>query len=290
VQFIFIVLLFLIVVPSFYAKSYVQLTNYTTKHKAFFLTTQLHRLGLHVIVKRKIGSYYSLYIGPYSNVSEAMYQKKRLQRYFPKSKILTFKSKDQTESENHRTVKSQDKILNKQSLWSSSFNVGYSSFPSTHIIQEGTIAIKEPKTDGFSQLLGLNYLWNSNVLVGFNLMRMSSSDLVFTNGYISLDYKFKKITQTYFPYFGILSGYSLLTWNIDPVGNSKTSENNSQSFFYGTHVGVVHPLSSVWDFVIDYQCIFMNHTTNLTKKGTTDRSKLQHNLSNTLQIGLRYHF
>jgi len=291
-QFFSIVVLLSLFIPSLYAKNYVKLINYGSKNKVLSLGKKLDRLGFHVVIKRKSNHYYSLYIGPYEEYAQALSQQKRLKRYFPNSKILSFNSKQRKVVHNSSLIQEEKEntLIKRKTFWSSSLHIGYSSFPSTHIIEEGTISIKQPKTDGLSQSLGLNYLWSHNLLVGVNVMRMSSSDLIFTNSYLSIDYKFEKITQEYFPYFGVIGGYSLLKWNIDPVGNSETSNNDSQSFFYGTHVGIIHPLSPIWDFVIDYQCIFMNHTTNLTKKDTTDKSKLQHNISNTLQIGLQYHF
>lgn len=275
-----VILLFIVFVSSLDAKSYIKLTTTTSKYEALSLRKKLHNLGYQVILKRIMDKRYSIYLGPFEKESRAKSALKRLKIYFPKSFLWIPKQ---------TTTKVRVKEQTKKKIFALNMNIGYSSFPSTHIIQEGSVVITQPKTDGLSQSLGLHYFWTEQTIVGFSLMRMSSSDLLFTNLYISLDYQFQKLVQNYFPYFGILGGYSLLKWNIDPIENSETSNNDSQSLFYGTHVGIKHTLSSNWDIIFDYQCIFMKHTTNL-QIDANNRSKLQHNISHTFSLGFVYNF
>jgi len=278
--------LFAIVSPSFlFSKSYVKLTNHSSRSELIAIKHKLNRLGLRVIFKQRRDGYFIIYTGPYKSENYAKYVQKRLKRSFPYSVILT-KRKDKKVI---KPVVIKSKIVKEsKDRFFIPISIGYASTPSTHTIKSGSVTINKPKTDGYLISTGIGYLFD-NISFTLDYDRIDTKDLLFSNISATIDYRFEKVLSVK-PYFGIIGGYSSLKWSVDPIDNPSTQSNNdSKSPFYGTNAGILYNFSKDIELFSSYQCIFMDHTTNI-ELSTTDKSKLQHNISHSIEFGLNYKF
>ncbi|SFV75872.1 hypothetical protein MNB_SM-3-802 [hydrothermal vent metagenome] len=268
------VLLFFLLQPFLYATPfYVKIANTKSVYLLQRVKNRLNSVGLNMVYTRSPRSY-SIYSGPYEKKLQATFALLKIKKIYPQAILIESKKEKKTK---------------KEKKFYSSFALGYSSAPSTHTILSGTVKIKEPKNSGVSYILegGMSLPYHLRAGVGY--MHFSTSDLVFHNFYGVVDYSFRKYNFIE-PYFGVLVGYSALTWNVDPIPNpSKNSSNDSTSPFYGTEAGISYKKYPLGDIFVEYQCLFMEHTTNI-ELDKTNRSKLQHKILHSLIIGFKYHF
>lgn len=283
-----IILLSLFIIPILLngEQIYIQVTKLNSKKKLRLVKYKLDKLGLKMLYKKNSRSFI-VFSGPYKTIESASNAKYKLKRYFPKIKILYHKK-----NISQKEIKPiKIKKLNDTSFFIN-LSSGYASVPSSHIIKEGSITITEPNDKGVVYNLGIGYEFKNNFLLGFNYMNLNLKDLVFTNIYGDIKYQFntyKKFT----PYFGLLIGISDLKWKVDPIeANQDNLNNKSESIFWGSSAGIIYNRFSTISIYSGYQCIFMNHTTNITNKTTTstNSSVLQHNSIHLLKIGLIYKF
>jgi hypothetical protein len=282
---IFIVAIILIIISpiQLFSKSYIRLTTQTPKQKLFIVKKRLSRFGLNMVFKQNQNGNYIIYSGPYSSEKYAIYLQQKVKKYFPNAIVLTKNQK--------KIIHHQKKVIkNKKTFYPYfvSIGIGYSSTPSTHMIKSGTVTINKPKVDGISYNIGFGYLMQ-NFVFALNYMRIDTKDLLFNNTFGEIGYRFKQFYK-YRPYFAAIAGYSSLKWSINPIDNASVSSNNdSKSPFYGTKAGIIYDFYKNVELYSSYQCIFMQHTTNL-EVGSSNISKLQHNISHTIEFGLNYKF
>lgn len=137
--------------------------------------------------------------------------------------------------------------------------------------------------------MNLNYDLSEDFVGSVNYMHMDADDLVFDNLYISVGYNFEKLGE-YEPRFGLSFGMSALTWHKSPLEDvSSASKNNSETLIYGTEFGINYDGYEKFIPFIQYHCMFMDHTTNLTQN-IVNTSRLQHKTLHTILFGIAYSF
>lgn len=260
--------------------AYINVTNVQSKKQLKYPHKMLKDIGFKMSFQKK--SYgYAVYVGPYKSQEALTYVYKKIKRKFANAKIVVYKDKASSDGEN-----SSDK---KHSGYFYGFGVGYANAPSTHNIISGSVIVEEPKNSGANYNLYAGYDFDNALSLLFNISYLNASDVEFTNYYTSLNYRLQKIGN-FEPYFGVSLGYSSLTWNTSPIAlASPDSNNDSDDMMYGTQVGFNNKLSQSISFKLDYSCLFLNHTTNITQDAS-NTSKLEHNTLHSIVLGLAYSF
>lgn len=283
-KFIAVVLFIFLLTPTVVsaANNYIKIGVTSSTKQLHIVQYRVSKLGLREIHRVK-NHRYIIYSGPYRSKNSTLYAFKKIKRYFPNATII-FQSAKKQKSKNKRVQKAD----------SLPFFIGvgmsYSSAPSSHIIESGTVAINKPKNSGLSYGVDAGYNFYDNFFIGLGYLKFDTDDLVFNNIYGILNYKFSPFKEKFTPYFEVVAGYSTLKWNIDPITNASSDSNNdSTSPFLGTQAGILYSLSQHISLFSEYQCMFMTHTTNLTVD-SKNRSKIEHTTLHSLQIGLQYNF
>jgi len=246
---------------------YIQVTSTSSKNTLRAINNHFKKMKLKMIYKTTSTKYF-IYSGPYTNENDSTIALKKIKHYFPQARI-PHRKKD----------KDDGTYLN--------IAIGYSSTPSTHEVQTGCVIIDIPNNKGISYNIDGGYTFKNGFAIGFGYLRFDATDLLFDNVYGSINYRFNDYSS-FIPYVGALGGYSSLKWFTDPIPNPvEGSNNDSSSFLFGTQTGVIYKMSGIVSLYIGYQCLFMNHITNITVD-SKNRSKLKHNTLHTMQIG--FHF
>ena len=290
--------LFFLLFPSFLnaTANYVQVTQTTKKSQLRIIKSKLSKMGLKMVFK-KSGSRYLVYSGPYKSLKSASYAVKRMKRYFPYAKVMAKKRKKLKPTEKERPAENKQTSTRKtlKPIETKKINgfftaiaLGYSTSPSNHTIENGTIDIIVPNNKGISFTLEGGYNFESGFTSSLSYMKFDAGDLVFDNIYTTINYRFSAIGH-FVPYFGVLAGYSSLVWNVDPIANPAAgSSNDSESFFAGSQTGIMYNGFDTVSLFFGYQCMFMGHTTNIQEG--TNSSKLQHDALHSIQMGVQYNF
>ncbi|MEA3228749.1 MAG: hypothetical protein U9P38_06740 [Campylobacterota bacterium] len=248
---------------------YIQVTTATSKKKLRTINKKFKNMSL-PMVHKKTTTRYLIYSGPYRSGASASFALERIQQTFPNAKIKTKKKTKEKKSGAYLNIA-----------------LGFSSAPSTHAVEEGCVIIEEPNNKGISYNIDGGYTLKNGFSIGLGYLRFDATDLLFDNVYGSLNYRFNDYYD-YTPYIGVLGGFSGLKWFTDPIDNPlEGSNNDSSSFLFGTQTGIVYNSGSVVSLYLGYQCLFMNHITNITLD-KENSSKLKHNTLHTLQIGLHF--
>jgi len=282
----FVVVFFLLFNIATVAKAlnvYVKVVDTQRQEKVKLARYRLYKMQLHSFYRTT--SYgYAVYSGPYKNNTDAYIALQRVQKYYRHAKIIQPKVAKKRAGSSYKSSFATRKIPLHISV-----GMSYASAPSTHTIISGTVQVKEPKNSGYSYTIEGEYDLSESFSAGLGYMRFDADDLLFDNFYAKLRYKFATFDK-YTPYFSLLAGNSSLTWSVDPIANPTSDSNNdSTSLFLGTEVGLLYHFDTKVSFYSEYQCIFMGHTTNILVD-TQNRSKLQHNILHTVQMGLQYNF
>jgi len=286
-------ILFLTIIPLIMlnaADVYVKIGVTKTKNGLSYAYSKLNNMGMNFFYKTKTfndKNVYTVYSGPYNTNKEQVIALKNSRYFFKGAKLVRLSKIDNKTPEN---INQKEKISTKnRTKYSLSLALGYASAPSTHTIIDGSVDISEPKSDAFSLLLNGVYDISETFIVSANYMRFDSSDLVFDNIYASLGYKFKKFGN-FSPHFGLLLGLSALKWDTSPLEQaSPNSNNDSETYIYGSEIGLTYNGYEHFSPFIHYHCMFMGHVTNL-KQDTTNTSKLEHKTLHTILFGVAYNF
>lgn len=272
---------------TLYAQStYVIVTKVQKKEQLGEIYSRFSKLNLKMLYSYN-KNYYTIYSGPYKTASSAKRALRRLHPYFKHAKISRRHSIGKKQESDKKVALSQ-----KNSGFYLGLAMGYASAPSSHIIEEGSVLINEPNNAGMTLGASAGYNFESGFALGLGYMNFDATDIEFDNLYTELNYRFEE-HDSFVPYFGALVGYSSLTWNVSPIPSpQKVSNNNSDSFFWGTQAGILYKISDSVSLTSVYQCVFMGHTTNINTSTQTVRnvSALEHNTLHSLQLGINYNF
>lgn len=273
---------FILILFSFatlYANSYyIKVADVKSKTQLRTIKSKLNSLGLKMIFK-KSSHYYSVYLGPYKAKKQTHYVYKKIKRYFPSAKLLT------------SLTKKQSKMVEKQNVmkYYTALTFNYSLAPLTRTKIEGNVEISEPKNTGLSVSFegGMDLPYNLSMGAGFS--QFSTGDLIFSNFYGVVNYKFNTY-KLFEPSFGVILGYSSLKWNTDPIANpSKDSSNDSTSPYCGTQVGVSYKGLKYVDLFVAYKYLYMQQATTI-QVDTINILKLQYTMLHSIGLGVKYKF
>ena len=298
-------LLFLFIIPLIILNAsdvYVKVGEAKSKRGLSYAYSKLNKMDMKMFYKTSIRDYetvYTVYTGPYRTKKNQSIALKNVRYFFKGAKLIKFTSssvisdlelQDVKVNKNIRIIKSSNNLAKQnKNKFSLGFALGYATAPSSHVISSGTVTIVKPNNSGIDYLLNARYDLSQDYLISLNYMRMDADDLVFDNFYASLGYKFSQLGN-FAPHFGISLGMSALTWHTSPLAEvSASSNNNSETLLYGTELGLTYKgYKNLLPF-IQYHCMFMNHTTNLTQDAS-NTSKLQHKTLHALLLGIGYSF
>ncbi len=274
---------------------YINVANVKNKKQLNYPYMELKSLGFKMSYERK--SYgYAVYTGPYSSQASLDRAYKKIKRRFKHAHVIVYDSQEKQKRQEHK-VQQQPKQESlkpcakekKDTGFVAGLSVGYGNAPSSHVLESGSVIVKEPSASGQNYSLYGGYDFANGVTLLANYMYLNTNDLEFSNYLGSLNYRFEHL-GAFVPYIGCSLGYSSLKWNTSPIANASPSSNNdSAGIAYGTQIGLLYKLFQNISLKVDYSYLFLNHTTNITQ-GTTGRSKLQHNTLDSILIGLEYTF
>lgn len=266
---------------------YINVTNVKNKQQLQYPYKILKSMDFKMSYEQKDYGY-AIYVGPYSSKKSLNEAYMQIKNDFKNARIIVHKSKTDIlnlESENLKT----NKISKNHTGYILGFGLGYANAPSTHTVINGTVNIDEPDSSGNNYIIYGGYNFSNNLSLLLNYMYLYADDLEFNNYYSSINYRFSKVVDIV-PYFGVSIGYSSLTWNKSPILNaSSTSGNNSSDIMYGTQVGFNYKLFNHISLKIDYNCLFLKHSTNITID-ISNNSKLKHDTLHSLIASLEYNF
>ncbi|QSZ40609.1 hypothetical protein GJV85_00235 [Sulfurimonas aquatica] len=296
----FFVVFILFLSLLFSADNYILVTKATKKAHLNSIYSKLKRVGEKMLYIKNSRSYI-IYTGPYGNALSSKKALSRIRYYFPHAKISMRKQEQKSDVLQQKVKNKKTDSENSSQLFYTNnhksgsfikFGTGFSSAVSTHSIESGTVKINEPNSNGISYTLGAGYNFKNGFFISTNYMHLNTDDIAFDNIYASLNYKFENIKK-FTPYFGLMSGYSRLGWSVGPIDSvDPVSNNNSDSLFFGTLAGVLYESTENFSYFINYDCLFMQHTTNIDNSTATsiNISSLKHNTLHSLKLGIQYNF
>ncbi len=265
----FTVLIFILISINLHASSkYILLTKVKNKQQLKYVHNKLNKLNVKTFYKKTTNNEYIIYTNKFSSNK---YLLNKLKKYFPHARI----SNDTKNKEREQT--SENFYIG--------LGIGYNSSPSTQKINNININVKEPNNSGLGYNIDIGYIFKNNFSIAVGYMNFNTSDIMFDNVYSAINYRFSNFNNIS-PFFGALVGYSSLRWSTPPlIGAADDSSSNSDSIFGGTQAGIIYKGFTPSNIYIAYQCLFMNHKTNIE----TD-SSIKHNTLHTLQLGFQYNF
>ncbi len=277
-------------VPTSAEEIYVKVVKQKNKNNFNYVYNVLNRAGMNMFIKRSRENrtyMYTVYSGPYKTRNSAQKAYTYTKRYFREARLVRFGSK-KTTRENSSTA-----ITNRQKTNSGNFfagaGLGYGSAPSTHVVQNGSVSIKQPNDTGMNYAAFLGYNFSKYMTGVLNIEFLNLDDLTLNNVYGSLNYNFLT-SKEFSPYVGVSLGVSGLKWSNPPLDNAnETSNSDSESIIYGTQAGLRYNGFYPFTYELLYKCMFTNHTTNITQD-TTNRSQLEHNTLHSIGFSLLYNF
>lgn len=166
-------------------------------------------------------------------------------------------------------------------------SLGYSDLNVDQTDKVGSIILgNKIEENGYSANIEAGYKYSDKVDISVNYQRSVFDDTYLNNFYISSNYKLDEYNG-FIPYLGVNLGYSELHWDKKPI-NTINNDHTSSSYFYGGNLGVIKPLTSKIDLDVKYQINVMDHDTSL--EVSPAKSELEHNLMQSLMVGIRYNF
>ena len=240
---------------------------------------KLNRIGVSTFHKTSRTAY-TVYSGPYRDTVSANRALKKVKRRYKRASVFSIQNKKNKK-------KAKAKSFNKNKMFVGGA-IGYSSVPLTH---RGNIEIYLPNDTGLSYNLHTGYNLNSRMFLTADYMLSDAKDVVFNNLSVSANYKFGPYARVS-PYFGLVAGYSQITWNRNPIDNSTEKGSNvTGSYLVGTQIGAIYNSSKAISLFMNYQCLFMAHNTNInTADVPPEATTLKHKDLTNLQFGVRYSF
>ena len=194
--------------------SYIRITSTKSKSTLIAIKHKLQSMGLPMMFKTTTRSY-NVYSGPYKTLKHSRYALKKIKRYFPKAIVIQTTTKPEKKQIKSQLLHTKKEKKTKTNIifdykFYTTIALAYSSAPSSHTIETGTVNVITPNNKGINISLegGVDLKHNFNTGIGY--MHVGTTDLVFNNIYGVLNYEFKSFSH-FTPYFGVLVGYSALS-------------------------------------------------------------------------------
>jgi hypothetical protein len=272
---------------------YVKVVQLKTNKNFSYVYSVLSRADMNMFVKktRKDRSYiYTIYSGPYKSKPEQSRAITHAKKYFKDARLIRFKPKKlESESTSANGANKNIESFKYTEGFFIGLGGGYVSAPSSHVIDEGSVIVTIPDSKGASYKVAAGYSFDNGLMSSVNYLVLDTSDITLSNLYASLNYRFDDMEE-FVPYFGASVGMSSLKWGISPIDDANSlSNNDSDSLLYGTQAGLIYQGFYPLSFSIEYNCMFMQHTANITQD-TSNSSKLEHNSLHSAQFFIHYNF
>ena len=289
-------LIFLIIISPIFLMAediYVKVIQLKSKKHFSYVYSVLNRAKMNMMVKKTRQNrqdIFTIYSGPYKSKESQANAITHTKKYFANAKLVRFKPK-KLNSDDADAQNASGKLRNYKhtSGFFIGAGAGFTAAPSTHIIETGAVSINEPKDKGINTKVAAGYSFKNGAVGSVNYARLDTNDLVFNNLYLSLNYRFEDIGELV-PYFGASVGISSLKWNTSPIDDPNAGSNNdSDSILYGTQAGLIYEGFYPLSFNLEYNCMMMEHTTNITQD-SSNSSKLEHNAIHSVQFFIHYNF
>ena len=151
----------------------------------------------------------------------------------------------------------------------------------------GTVTLAEEQ-DSSSESINLEfgYEYSKNIDLSVNYQLISSDDVDLNNIYLQSKYKFEN--KNFTPYVGAILGYSQLDWNKTPI-NTANNDTKSSAYIVGANAGILYPMSTSTDLVLNYTIAYMGHKAELSTS-SSNSADLRHDLLNSVSFGIRFNF
>jgi len=295
----FLLMLFVLSSTLLTANAYIIVTKVSKPNHIKSVHRRFKKLGLKMFYRTKKNKYI-IYSGPYKNSTTTLIALKKLKTYFPHARV--YNTLNRTNEQQKKKISSETKTKSenthiysiekdKKSFYVA-FALGYSSAPSSHIVNTGSVNISEPSKNALSYAFEGGYNYANGFSTSLGYFSFSTSDIVFNNLYLGVEYRFIDY-KNYTPYFGFLAGYSSLNWSAAPITTADpTSSSRSESLFLGSKSGFSYNAYDPFILYIEYQLMFMEHATHIDASvGTTSNtSVLKNDILQTFQVGIQYKF
>jgi hypothetical protein len=280
-----IIFIFLLVSTVFgYEQSYIKIAKTSSKDKLLSLNSTFSQVGVPIKYSYN-DSKYLIYAGPYNDEESAKEGLEIIKIYFPGAFIV--KSEDAQRVVKQKGSQSKNIPSRDDDNFFVGLDLGYGNSTSNHIGKEGSVVAKAPYEDFGSYGLNLGYEFRNGIFCTLGYSQIMNGDIIMDNIYLTLNYKF----LTYYnfsPYFGLFIGNSYLKWNMYPIENPTSFDDQSTSVLTGAQFGVSYPIDDKISLSLAYRVAAMDHVSTLEVPGSS--SELHHKRLDNILFGIQYKF
>jgi len=280
-----IIFIFLLVSTVFgNDQSYIKIAKTSSKDKLLSLNSTFTQIGVPVKYSYT-DSKYLIYAGPYDDEESAKEGLEIIKKYIPSAFIV--KNEDAQKVIKQKNSQSRNASSRDDNNFFVGLDLGYSNSTSNHIGKEGSVVAKAPYEDFASYGLDLGYEFRNGIFCTLGYSQIMNGDIIMDNIYLTLNYKF----TTYYnfsPYFGLVVGNSYLKWNMYPIENPTSFDDQSTSLLTGAQFGLRYPINDEISFSLAYRVAAMDHVSTLEVPGSS--SELHHKRLDNILFGIQYKF
>lgn len=310
----FFLLLFSLIVPTFLqaADKYIKVAKVSDDNQLLLLRSVLNEIGF-TSTFTETKTNFVVFVGPFKNENNAEDALKRIQQHFIHAYIFekeikqvekivqeeevlykevnstadTIEESFEPSKENLADIDSDvSTLLTSESLFMN-ISLGGNLAPSEHVVSSGTIEVNLPSKYMISYGVEGGYSFESGVFFSLGALRSLDNDVVFTNAYATVNYRFDP-TNDFAPFIGAMGGVSMLTWNSSPISDLVSSEQNSFSTIYGPQIGLIYVGCKNITLFTSYQYMMLDHVSDVSI--LTSSSVIQHKKLHNLNVGLGFNF
>lgn len=308
-------LLIIVSYTSLYAKNlYIKVMAISYADALFSVQHDLDELGYKMYVA-EYENWYRVYTGPFKSQEEANKALSRVRKFISKDAFITTLNVSQAkvipskpeliitkntnfyadiakEKKNEVPTSSSENFHTaSKNKYSKNAFVGFTAGISKLSFKENNINGDVPlnfelKDSGVNYGIEAGYGFSKNIFMTINYQRTDLENIAFNHAFSSLNYKWNEF-KLMAPYFGVLAGYSSMTWKNSPI-DATTSTPCASSFISGAQVGSEIPIYYDFTMVIFYRYFMMDYTTNI--KTRSGEKEITHNGEQNLNMGIRYNF
>ncbi|MCX6075410.1 MAG: hypothetical protein NTW78_00820 [Campylobacterales bacterium] len=286
-----IIFIFLLVSTVFgYEQSYIKIAKTSNKNTLLSVNSRFAEIGVPVKYSYTDAKYL-IYAGPYNDEESAKEGLEIIKTYFPGAFIV--KSEDTQRVIKQKDSQSKNIPRKGDDNFFVGLDLGYSNSISNHIGKEGSVVAKAPYEDFGNYGLDLGYEFKNGIFCTLGYSQIINGDIIMDNIYLSLNYKF----LTYYnfsPYFGLFVGNSYLKWNMYPIENPTSFNDQSTSVLTGAQFGVSYPINNEISLSLAYRVAAMDHVSTLKTQiqgnSVINSSELHHKRLDNILFGIQYKF
>ncbi len=267
-----------------YEQSYIKIAKTSSKDKLLSLNSKFAEIGVPVKYSYTDAKYL-IYAGPYNDEESAKEGLEIIKTYFPGAFIV--KNEDAQRVVKQKNTQSKSSSSRGDDNFFVGLDLGYSNSTSNHIGKEGSVVAEAPYEDFGSYGLDLGYEFRNGIFCTLGYSQTVNGDIIMDNIYLTLNYKF----LTYYnfsPYFGLFVGNSYLKWNMYPIENPTSFDDQSTSILTGAQFGVSYPINDEISISLAYRVAAMDHVSKLEIPSSS--SELHHKRLDNIFFGIQYKF